>query len=85
MRQGLTEEGAFKQNLEARRGRGSLVLQKDHSGQKEEQVKTQRWGHVQGTEKRLMRLHASEGGLEQGRRLRSRGALKAIQSHGLSL
>ena len=39
MRQGLTEEGAFKQKLEAGRGGGSSVLQQDHSGQEEEQVK----------------------------------------------
>lgn len=31
-----TEEGAFRQKLEAGRGRGRSVLEKDHSGQKEE-------------------------------------------------
>lgn len=60
MRQGLIEEGAQKQNLEAGGGRGRCVLEKDNSGPKEEQVQNIEVKHVQGTERRLISLDASE-------------------------
>ena len=52
MRQGLIEEGAQKQNLEAGGERGRCVLEKDNSGPKEEQVQNIEVKHVQGTERR---------------------------------
>lgn len=46
VRDGMTEEEAFKHKLEVGKGRGRLVLEKDYSGQKEEKVQNTEVGDM---------------------------------------
>lgn len=64
--EGRTEGGAPKQKPEVGQGRGRLVLQKNHSEQKEERVENTEMGTCSRNRKGVTVPDGSEGGSEQG-------------------